>query len=81
MEEKRDCGFKDNYNSPNVPMYLHLLVDCFYHTIKLTTFCIQMQQKTIFTEKKIFKMNCCVLKSYWEKAMATHSSTLAWKIP
>lgn len=54
MEEKRDCGFKDNYNSPNVPMYLHLLVDYFYLTIKLTTFCIQMQQKTIFTEKKKF---------------------------
>ena len=26
-------------------------------------------------------MNFCVLKSFWEKAMATHSSTLAWKIP
>ena len=43
--------------------------------------CLDKSQRTEIFEKSEWKVFVVVLLFFLEEAMATHSSTLAWKIP
>ena len=46
-------------------------LDNYYNNIILFYFVVKIDSIVV----------CFLIKGLWEKAMATHSSTLAWKVP